>query len=73
MIIALAVGMMGCNDVNVEHKPTDYQVREMGEPLRIVVIDSCEYLYGPWANATVLTHKGNCSNPIHKHGVAQDK
>jgi hypothetical protein len=33
--------------------------------LNVVVIDSCEYLYGPWGNATVLTHKGNCQNPIH--------
>lgn len=33
--------------------------------LEVVVIDSCEYLYGPWGNATVLTHKGNCKN--HKN------
>lgn len=31
-------------------------------PLSVVVIDSCEYLYGPWGNASVLTHKGNCKN-----------
>jgi hypothetical protein len=36
--------------------------------VEIVVIDSCEYLYGPWGNATILTHKGNCKNPIHKGG-----
>jgi hypothetical protein len=35
-------------------------------PLTVVVIDSCEYLYGPWGNGTVLCHKGNCKNHIHK-------
>lgn len=35
-------------------------------PLEIVVIDSCEYLYGPWGNGTVLCHKGNCKNHIYK-------
>jgi hypothetical protein len=29
-------------------------------PLYVVVVDNCEYLYGPWGNASVLTHKGNC-------------
>ena len=28
--------------------------------MEILTIDSCEYLYGGWGNATVLTHKGNC-------------
>ena len=28
--------------------------------LKLVNIDNCEYLYGEWGNATVLTHKGNC-------------
>lgn len=28
----------------------------------VVQIDSCEYLYGAWSYATVLTHKGNCKN-----------
>lgn len=23
--------------------------------------------YGNWGNATIITHKGNCNNPIHKH------
>ena len=66
-ILALAIGMVGCYDVNVERKSTDYVLRGGNNPLIIVVIDSCEYLYGEWGNATVLTHKGNCSNPIHKH------
>lgn len=34
--------------------------------MNVVIIDECEYLYGPWGNGNVLTHKGNCKNPIHK-------
>lgn len=36
-----------------------------GNYLQVVKVDSCEYLYGAWGNATVLTHKGNCKNKIH--------
>lgn len=28
-------------------------------------IDGCQYLYGDWGYATVLTHKGNCNNKLH--------
>lgn len=72
LIIAITIGIMGCYDVNVEHKRTDYVLREGRNPLTIVVIDNCEYLYGEWGNATVLTHKGNCNNPIHKHNESQE-
>jgi hypothetical protein len=34
--------------------------------LDVVIVDGCEYLYGPWGNATVFTHKGNCKNHIYK-------
>ena len=31
-----------------------------------VVIEGCEYLKMHTHNNDILTHKGNCSNPIHK-------
>jgi hypothetical protein len=37
-----------------------------GAKVEIITIDSCEYVYGPWGNGAVLTHKGNCKNSIHK-------
>jgi hypothetical protein len=46
---------------NVEKKTTNTSGRFYGS-LEIVIIDSCEYLYGPWGKAAVLTHKGNCKN-----------
>jgi hypothetical protein len=56
MLAILAISMVSC-EKNAPSKPTGYR-------LEIVVIDSCEYLYGPWG----VTHKGNCKNPIHKGG-----
>jgi hypothetical protein len=46
--------------------PMDIKVEFSAIPLTVVLIDSCEYLYGPWGNGSVLTHKGNCVNPEHK-------
>jgi hypothetical protein len=67
MIVALIMGMVSCTERNVPSTKTEYMVNTYGL-VEIVVIDSCEYLYGPWGNATILTHKGNCKNPIHKGG-----
>ena len=63
--IILIVIMIGCTMSNVEKKSTDYIVVTGLAPLSVITIDRCEYLYGPWKTATVLTHKGNCKNPIH--------
>lgn len=69
LAIAIALILTGCEEShvarNVDTKQTNYIVRPGHRPLEVVVIDGCEYLYGPWGNATVLTHKGNCPN----HGV----
>lgn len=58
----------------VKGKPTTYTLgSNMGAEYRleVVIIDGCQYLYGPWGNATVLTHKGNCNNPIHPEHTRQ--
>lgn len=46
--------------------PMDIKVEFSVIPLNVVLIDSCEYLYGPWGNGSVLTHKGNCKNKEHQ-------
>jgi hypothetical protein len=66
LVITLVLGLFSCEEQNVDKKTTNYVVSPGNNPLEIVVIDECEYLYGPWGNATVLTHKGNCKNPIHQ-------
>lgn len=62
LAIAIALILIGCEARNVDTKQTHYVVESGYRPLKVVVIDGCEYLYGPWGNATVLTHKGNCPN-----------
>ena len=61
------ISIIGCSrQPNVPKTTTTYQIDNYVNCLQVVVIDSCEYFYGPWGNATVLTHKGNCKNCL-KH------
>lgn len=65
MALVLIIGALvaACSDEsNVKKITTIYQLECDGSKVQVVIIDSCEYLYGPWGNATVLTHKGNCKN-----------
>lgn len=62
LAIVIALILTGCEVKNVDTKQTQYVVKSGHRPLEVVVIDGCEYLYGPRADATVLTHKGNCPN-----------
>ena len=61
-ISLLSICFISCSEPNVPVQKTKYIVKEGGNHVEIVIIDGCEYLYGPWGNATVLTHKGNCKN-----------
>jgi hypothetical protein len=39
-----------------------------GMQFEVIKIDGCEYIsYGLRFDYGLLTHKGNCSNPIHNH------
>lgn len=60
--ILAVLALYSCTEANVVKEKTGYVVIDEHAPLEIVIVDSCEYLYGPWGNATVLTHKGNCKN-----------
>lgn len=33
---------------------------------KINVIDNCEYLFKAYSHGCMFSHKGNCSNPVHK-------
>jgi hypothetical protein len=56
----------GCHNSNVKTEVTQTYVGDFIEPIQIVEIDSCQYIFGDWGQSTILTHKGNCNNPIHK-------
>ena len=60
-ILIIFLVLTGCEPNNVEIKSTEYRVNGHSS-LKLVTVDGCEYLYGDWGNATVLTHKGNCKN-----------
>ena len=57
ILILLLATMCSCG----QEKQTIEKTYPMGYgDLKLINIDSCEYLYGEWGSATVLTHKGNC-------------
>jgi hypothetical protein len=59
-ILLITIFFSGCYKINTNKKESNFVLIQGQNPLKIVEIDSCEYLLGEWGNATVLTHKGNC-------------
>ena len=60
LLVISLLAIVGCTEQ--PSKNNRYTVYDHTTPIEIVIIDSCEYLYAPWGNATVLTHKGNCKH-----------
>jgi len=50
----------GCNEPNVKEKNTNYKFDELGGSVKIIEVDSCEYLFYVAAYRGALAHKGNC-------------
>ena len=65
-IAAMLLTLASCYESNVKKEDTGYVIKAGAGPIKIVNVDGCQYLFGDWSHATVLTHKGNCNNPIHK-------
>lgn len=42
-----------------------------GPTYETVTIDGCEYIRKAWSENQTLTHKGNCTNPIHWRKLEQ--
>ena len=59
-LILIAFIFFGCNEVNTPTKTRQIVISKVTEPLILVEIDSCEYLYAFLRNGELLTHKGNC-------------
>lgn len=61
LLISTAIILLSyCSARNVDREKTEYVIQNGESPVQILIIDSCEYLYGPWGSGAVLTHKGNC-------------
>lgn len=65
--VLLVVMASSCTDTNFKTAKTTTIYSSVGVNT-VVEIDSCEYLVCEVHNGVVLTHKGNCKNPIHKGG-----
>lgn len=64
LIIFLSFLFLGC-ETNIPKKSSGISIT--GHEFTIYTINKCEYLgYGIGTSGGVLTHKGDCSNPIHK-------
>lgn len=71
LLALAAIGMMaGCTEPTVKAKPTKYTIPkhdgEASQPLKITVIEGCEYFVCNNWEGNILCHKGNCKNLIHK-------
>ncbi len=66
ILLLLIVALTACGESNVPTTDTQYDLG-WDSPLKVIVIDECEYLYGDWGQMTVLTHKGDCSNDDHDY------
>ncbi len=68
-LLAFVFSFSACSDNNPILREKENNIFKIpnessyaGYDLRLIEIDSCQYLFGEWGNATVLTHKGNCSH-----------
>lgn len=62
-LLAFVFSFSACSDEKarkVKKEETDWVVFGNYSKVQIIEIDSCQYIFGDWGNATVLTHKGNC-------------
>lgn len=65
LLIILSVILISCQPNNNVPVFNTYTVIR-GRELEVYVIDSCEYIgFVHGGAADILTHKGNCKNPIH--------
>jgi hypothetical protein len=71
LLLALAMVMAGCGG-NVDTNSTTYTIPTLlGADLQVVQIEGCEYFFTEYDRSAILTHKGNCKNPIHQHNGGQ--
>ena len=62
-MLAFVFYFSACNENSKPQKENKtFSISYGRSALKLIEIDSCQYLIGEWGKATVLTHKGNCSH-----------
>lgn len=59
----------GCTEINEPHKPEITNIVIDGRLCRVLIIDGCEYIVLGVDHSQMMSHKGNCQNPIHKYNI----
>lgn len=67
ILILLVIGLVyAVNRKSTYNTVKGETVSESPIDAKVIVIDKCEYLmYRSYNGVAEVTHKGNCSNPIH--------
>ena len=67
LIATLLIGMVSsCQEATVTKQSTEIVTEYGNKPLRLIVIEDCEYFEYSSGHRYSLCHKGNCKNLIHK-------
>ncbi len=70
LILLISTLLFSCDmpDATQESKDTNIRLCENCRELKQVTLEGCEYFYigNRHSSSFALSHKGNCSNSIHK-------
>ena len=66
-VLLAVVFLIGCTESNVNKNSTGVILTNGSEDVRIIVIDSCEYLYYSGESRMGMAHKGNCKFCLARH------
>lgn len=67
MLFISATILLSCNQDQQEaaHFVSTIQLDGQNVNVKIIEYEGCEYLYIQTSYAGIMSHKGNCKNPIH--------
>ena len=74
ILATLLIGMVSsCDKATVTRQSTTIVTEDGGKPLKLIVIEGCEYLEYSSGHRYSLCHKGNCKNLIHPENKGGNK
>lgn len=64
-LILISFLMFSCENISLKDAQADY----LSKDYTVREIEGCEYIFCGANNQTVMSHKGNCRNPIHIYNL----